>query len=445
MKEMNEKNVHIAIMLFLTFFIFTFIGAGSFIIVSCAGLMLCVTGLMQSSVKVDLWILFPLIIYNAVSLVSGYRLYGNTVDGLVSTQAVFPVVYLLTAYLDGRERTLLKRLCAIWTGVIASVGITQFTIAALHGSTDRLSGIIGNPNAMGAMLVFGWFALESCLLEIEEEDSLLKKIFRGLEFITLTALALTLSIGAFAALGVGIIAMHIYGKESFSTFLCRIAELVFTFGCGILLYVAGDVAGWPWLSLIICIYILAAAFYSSALKQYFADCKWVCFLLCFAGVCGISILFFLRPNAAATFTERLAMIKNGLGYLWEDPFLGIGPYQWRGLNLQDPDTYFNTWHIHNIFIHVGVELGLVAMAMLVVTAIRHICKREDAAQRGGFFAALTHNLMDTSFFYIATVPFLMMIAEKEESRTKPLGGIAVKCIFGVFAVLFTWNVIQCLR
>ena len=157
---------------------------------------------------------------------------------------------------------------------------------------------------------------------------------------------------------------------------------------------------------------------------------------------GCGRVAFLRPNAAATFAERLAMIRNGLGYLGVDPLLGVGPYQWRRLNLQDADTYFNTWHIHNVFVHVGVELGLIAMAMLAIAVVRHFRKREDPAQRGAFSAALVHNLMDTSFFYMATVPFLIMTAGDDEGKKRRLSGTTVKCMFSVFAVLFAWNMVQ---
>ena len=440
----NLKNLHVVIVLFLTFFIFTFVGAGSFIIVSLVGLLLCIVGLLQTSVKVDLWILLPLIFYNLISLLSGYRVFGNTLEGLASTQSVFPIVYLLVAYLDGRERKLLKRLCAIWVGVMAAIGIGQFTLAAFSGTASRLSGLMGNPNAMGAILVLGWFALQSCLLELGEGNSRLKRLLHGLEFITLAALALTLSIGAFGALGVGVIAMHIYGKERISALICRGAQIIFAGGCGILLYVAGDYTAWPWLCLIICGYILISAWYRELFKEYLVKRKWISGLICLAGVCGVGILVFLRPNAAVTFSERLAMIKNGLGYIGESPFLGIGPYQWRWLNMQDTDLYFNTWHIHNIFVHVGVELGLLALTMLIVTGVRHFCKKEDMAQRGAFFAVLIHNLMDTSFFYIATVPFMMMISAQDEGKARPLGGAIVKGIFSVFFVLFAWNTVQCL-
>lgn len=439
-RQASGESRYIAVTLFLAFFIFTFIGAGNFIIVSLVGLFLCAIGLVQSSVRVDLWILVPLILYNGISLLSGYRTYGNTLNGYASTQSVFPVIYLLMSYLGSQERRLLKSLCAVWAGVMATIGIGQFVMAAFSGSATRLSGLMGNPNAMGAMLALGWFALQSCLRE--ENGPALERFLRGLEFITLTALALTLSLGAFGALGIGVLVMHFYGKERFSSLLCRLAEMIFAGGCGILLYIAGNATNWPWLCLILCGYILIGAWYRGQFERELSDGKWAKLLICLTGALGAGVVAFLRPNAAATFAERLAMIRNGLGYLGVDPLLGVGPYQWRRLNLQDGDTYFNTWHIHNVFVHVGVELGLIAMAMLLLIVVRHLRKREAPAQRGAFAAALTHNLMDTSFFYIATVPFLMMTAESASRDSRLLGRGAARCIFGVFAVLFAWNMVQ---
>lgn len=390
-RQASGESRYIAVTLFLAFFIFTFIGAGNFIIVSLVGLFLCAIGLVQSSVRVDLWILVPLILYNGISLLSGYRTYGNTLDGYASTQSVFPVIYLLMSYLGSQERRLLKSLCAVWAGVMATIGIGQFVMAAFSGSATRLSGLMGNPNAMGAMLALGWFALQSCLRE--ENGPALERFLRGLEFITLAALALTLSVGAFGALGIGVLVMHFYGKERFSSLLCRLAEMIFAGGCGILLYIAGNATNWPWLCLILCGYILIGAWYRGQFERELSDGKWAKLLICLTGALGAGVVAFLRPNAAATFAERLAMIRNGLGYLGVDPLLGVGPYQWRRLNLQDADTYFNTWHIHNVFVHVGVELGLIAMAMLAIAVVRHFRKREDPAQRGAFSAALVHNLM----------------------------------------------------
>ena len=225
--------------------------------------------------------------------------------------------------------------------------------------------------------------------------------------------------------------------------MANAAELVFAVGSGVLLYMAGDTAGQPWLCLVLCLYILAEAWYWNEFRRFLKDCRWARVLLCLAGICGAAVLIFLRPNASATFAERLAMIRNGIGYLTVNPLLGLGPYQWRLLNMQDGDLYFNTWHIHNIFVHVGVELGWIAAAMLIAAAVRHIRKREDKAQRGAFFAALLQNWLGTSFVYRATVPFLIILSSYDERKERVLGGAAAKCVFGIFAVLFGWNTLQC--
>lgn len=441
--ENGTNNPQIVLILFLSFFILSFVGAGSFIIVSLVGLLLCMVGLMQGSVKVDLWVLLPLIFYNLLSLISGYRTYGSSLEGLASTQWVFPVIYLLSAYLDAGDSARLKTLCAVWVGLMAAIGIGQFTAAAFSGTASRLAGIMGNPNAMGAMLAFGWFALQSCIADAKE-DSTRKKLLTGLAFIVLCALALTLSFGAFGALAVGVVAMQLHNKGDFSSFIRLTAEIIFAGGCGVLLYIAGDLAASPLLCVLLCAYILAAAFLQDVIKAYFAGKKWLCAAICLVGVGGAAVLLYLRPNAAATFTERLAMIKNGLSYLGLSPLIGVGPYQWRALNMVDADTYFNTWHIHNVFVHVGVELGLPAMALLIIAGLRHFRKREDSAQRAEFFAALIHNLMDTSFFYVATLPFLMMTLGRGGCKTRSLGKAAVRGYFGISALFFAWNTVQCL-
>lgn len=92
MKKINHiqlKNPYLTIILFLTFFIFSFLGAGNIIIVSFMGICLCLLGLLQGSVKLDLWIFIPLFLYNIISLISGYKVYGNTITGFSSIQFIF--------------------------------------------------------------------------------------------------------------------------------------------------------------------------------------------------------------------------------------------------------------------------------------------------------------------------------------------------------------------
>ena len=426
------KNPYLMIILFLTFFIFTFIGAGNIMIVSFIGICLCLLGLLQGSVKVDLWIFIPLLLYNFISLISGYRIYGNTITGFSSTQFIFPIIYLLVSYLQKNERYILQMLCSLWVGIIAFFGIGEFVIDAFYGNASRISGLLGNPNAMGAILVMGWFAVKSCLFKTED-NFIFKHFLYFFDSIILIALSLTLSIGSFGALGIGVIGMTLYGKQSFSYFLKQLSTIILSFACGLLLYIAGSYTNWFGLVVVILIYICLFSWYREKLNECLSKYS----------VLGLGILVILRPNAFATLSERLAMIKDGFQYLWIHPILGMGPYQWRIYNLHSGGQYFNTWHIHNIFVHVAVELGIIAFFMLLIIVVRHFMKREDMAQRGAFIATFIHNLMDTSFFYIATIPFLIMISQQDDHYTKSLNKFTTRIIFCLLLFLFSWNLMQC--
>ena len=440
---------YIVWILFLAFFIFTFMGAGNILIVSVVGALLCMMGILQPAEKADLWILVPLIIYNLISVLSGIRTYGDTINSFASTQAVFPVIYLLMAYLGAKERSSLKFLCSVWIGLMGAIGMAEFSLGGFRGSTGRMAGIMGNPNAMGIMLALGWFGLKSFSMDLKketlsEETIPICKLIKMLQALMLMALALTLSVGSIGAFGIGFLAMYVYSKGKRDEFIAGLDEAIAAFGCGVLLYTARDYTDIRWLSSLICIYAFTLAYYWDQVSDFIRASRNVQALISAAGICGIIGIILLRPNAGATFSERLAMIKNGLGYMGLDPVLGIGPYMWRRLNLQYDEMYFNTWHIHNIFIHVGAELGLIAMAMLIVTLVRHLVKHEDGAQRGAFFAALVHNLMDTSFFYMATVPYLMMMSSEDERRTVRLNANAVRAVFVTAGLWFLINLIQCI-
>ena len=108
--------------------------------------------------------------------------------------------------------------------------------------------------------------------------------------------------------------------------------------------------------------------------------------------------------------SAFAMMANGLGYLFVDPITGVGAMQWKTLNLQDADPFFNTNHIHNVFIHVGVEFGLIAMISLIVIAVRVFIKRYREAQHGEDAAFLFHLLTDTGFYYVGIVSTFILTA-----------------------------------
>ena len=253
---------YLLICLFLAQFILTLTGVGNILVCALLGLLLCGAGLVQDSAQVDLWVLLPLTIYNLFSMASSLRADGNITEGYASIQTVLPVLYLLNACLSGEERKLLRRMCVVWAGTAALGGIAQFLQRALTRGAQRLSGVLGGPNAMGIFLVVSWFLLVRCVSEAEGRQ---RDLLRRLEPVILAALALTLSMGSFLALAAGMLALLLAernGKPWSKVLLraCRmLARASLSMGTGILVYLAASRTGRPWMALFPAGYILALA------------------------------------------------------------------------------------------------------------------------------------------------------------------------------------------
>ena len=132
---------------------------------------------------------------------------------------------------------------------------------------------------------------------------------------------------------------------------------------------------------------------------------------------------------------------SALTYLRENPLLGVGPYRWRGLDQADGGTFFNTWHIHNMFLHVGAELGLAAMCALLAAACR-LWKTRKGPARAGFTAFLMHNLIDTSFFYPVILLLELMTAGEPPEKGWTVKGVLLKLLFGGFALVFAYDLFR---
>lgn len=135
----------------------------------------------------------------------------------------------------------------------------------------------------------------------------------------------------------------------------------------------------------------------------------------------------------------------GLHYLTVSPLWGVGPLRWRLLDLNDGGKYFNTWHIHNIPLHIGVETGLFAMGMVILAGIRALSKKKSPCQCAETAAFLFHNLMDTSFFCLRITALALTAVGKPESGERKIGSAAVKVIFALFAVLFAFSLYSAVR
>lgn len=442
-KLADLSDHYVMVSLFMALFILTFIGAGNVAVVGMLGLILCAAGFVQGSTEVDLWVFVPLVIYNLFGMLSSCVAHGNTVEGYASIQLIFPVIYLLASYLTERELSWLRRLCIGWAAFVAMAGMGQFLYRAIsQGSARRLGGFLGNANALGIFLVLGWFALQGGLQEPQKDrDSFLQR----LEPVLLAALALTLSMGSFLSMAAGIAVLVakkrkcVSGGETFFYAARMLAKVSLGVASGILMYLAAARTDWPQSCLIPFAYVLAAVLCWPGLERFLEQYRKTSVAASGMGLLVTAVVIAIRPSAVATFAERLEMMRNGLGYLADHPLLGVGPYRWRILNLYDSDKYFNTYHIHNVFIHVGAELGIIAMGMLLIVAFRSFRKEKPPAQYAGGAAFLFHNLMDTGFFYPGIVTMAMLTTGEARRRANVVNAVAAKLLFGAFAAVFAWN------
>lgn len=481
---------YIAACIFLALIILSQIGVGDMRIVSMLGLLLCVVGIAQPAAQVDLKILLPLIGYDLLCIASTAVAYGNIIDGYGTFHALFPLLYLLLACLDKKEQHVLKQLCILWAGLVAAAGIGQFLYRALwQGSARRMGGLLGNPNAMGIFLVVGWCVLQGFLPERETGQ---RRLLVHVEPILLIALILTLSMGSFIAMAAGVCVLVIGkrkdarvqkalagngksagrqeatdgddesvgeraapdggGRRADGTsgivlrYACRLlAKAVLGVGTGMLLYLAAARSGLPFSSLLVLAYGVVLVFIWPRFIRFLEAYPQMAAGLSALGIFVAAAAVFVRPSALATFTERLEMMQNGLHYLTRSPLLGVGPYKWRYLNLADSDKYFNTWHIHNVLLHVGVEFGWIAMGMLLLVGGRAFQKKTEPWAKAGLAAFCVHNMIDTSFFYLGITSLTLLTAGDPGCGGKEVRGPALKVLFGGAALLFAYSLYQQIR
>lgn len=425
-------------LLFLALISLSLVGAESPFLTGLLGLVLCLAGLGRKSIQIDPWILIPLIIYQAFSFTSfiltSNGITASMVSSFVTAQGFYLLIWLLVSILGDTDRLLLRQLCVLWAGCVACVGLVQFTIRALDGRTARIGGIFGNPNALGAFLVIGWFLLQSC------ENGKEWKYLARLEPLLLGVLALTLSMGSFLAMAVGILVQLFFQigrrpKREILNYACNLlARASFGIGWGVLTYVAARRSGQTWMCIPLLLYLLAMILLWDQVRAFLQDVQKAAAVLTALGVLVAAVTILIRPSSFATFRERLEMMRNGVGYLTVHPLCGLGPYQWRVWNMFDSDTYFNTYHIHNALLHIGVEMGIPAMLAAATIVFRRFSKKGDPAQTAGYAAFVAHNMIDTSFFYPGVTLMVLMTESMPGKRRLPT--VAAKLLFVAHAVLF---------
>ena len=439
-KGVNAVSDHyLLLLLALALAGLTLAGVGDTPTISKLGMVLCVAGVFQKPGPIDTRILYPMLLYILVGTASSYAALGNVTHTYSATHAIYPVLYLLLACLKGKELLWLRQFSALWAGYVAANGIYQFIQKAMASNAGRLGGMMSNPNSMGIFLVVGWFALTAWQPE-PEEKGLIPFVLRRLEPLLLMALALTLSMGSFLALAVGMTVRAVSWmkesgwREAAWRSARMLAKAALCVGAGILMYFTGRNTSAPMLCVGLTVWLIALMLLWEKFDRFLLAYRWFPWLMCAGGFAVALAAVAVRPSAGATFLERLEMMRNGVTYLTADPLLGVGPYQWRWLNLADSDTYFNTWHIHNIPLHIGVEMGWLALAAVLMIIFRTL--RKKGRNVAGFTAFLLHNLMDTSFFYMGTTTTVLFTVAEPERGGKQLNTLVCRLFFAASGLMF---------
>ncbi len=416
-------------------------------VIPVVGIVLCAVGFIKGKTKVDLWIFVPMILYNVFTCAASYVSHGNIRMGAAYAQLIFPILYLVLSYLDDGDLRLLRRLCIIWVAFTALFGLAQFFNRVLvHHSVMRLRGIVGGPNAVGPFLVIGYFVYLGCMpKEANRTNRIGLWFWKSIEPVMLTTLALTLSMGSFVALSVGMIAIFVAmmrrdGLKASVWYICRLgARVCIGLAFGLLLYISVGRTGKLWLCIPMAVYIAIFTLYWDKFDRFLLDHKRMAVLIAASGILLALMAVIIRPSSTATFLERLQMMRNGIHYIAANPLFGVGQGNWQGLNMYDADKYFNVSHIHNMFIHTGAETGVAAMLMLLVITIRCFIKKKELFSRASCSAFLFHSMIDTAFF-ITKIPVLLLITAFEpRSGAKTVKTAVVRALCGVLAVVFVCN------
>lgn len=425
--------------LFVSLVVMTLSGVGTLAIVSILGLAMCVVGLSQSATRIDWWIMAPLLVYVGMNMVSSYAFYHDVVNGYGGVQLVYASMYALSCCLGPNDARRLRQLCALWACIAAALGIIGFAASSFFVSVTRLAFVVGSPNALGIFLVLGWFALFTCRLD-ERSSGRLSRILPSLEPVLLVGMTLTLSMGGFVALLVGII-VFLFGelrrrpwREVLGRAFVLLSKITVCIIVGLLMYLSAERADAPVLCAVFVIYVGAMALTWTRFDDFLRRHRVAPKALSVVGVLCVPLAIVMRPSSIATFAERIHMMGNGIGYLGNNPLTGVGPGQWRALNLADADTYFNTNHIHNLFIHAGVEFGILAMLALVVITVRCFLKRYEFAQHGEDAAFLTHVMMDTGFFFLGVTGMFILTANGSTTTVKALPKAGTKALFALLGI-----------
>ena len=435
-KTHNQKKSFIALIeqpavigLLFALIILTLGGTGSPVSIGITGIILCLIGLFQKTIKVDLWIFLPLLLYVIFSLISSYIAVNTPFSGYVYAQLICPIIYILATSLGEHDRTVLRSLALLYAA--------QFLVEGFKDTANRLGGIFDNANVMGIFLVMSWFSLLMLKSQANSENSLYRSLLKHLEPIFMCGIALTLSMGSFVAMAIGILVLVIYKihTNSFSDAAVLLAEILtrasIGIGSGLLIYIAATRTDSTLLLIL-----------WNRFEEYIHFNKLVSFFIVLLGLLVSLAVFIIRFTSIYTFIERIEMMKTGFGYMLGNPLTGVGPMRWHLMNMFDGDNYFNTWYIHDMFIHIGAELGIIAAILLLIIMIRSLIKQRQPEALAGIAALTFHYSIDVGFAYMGIAAAAILLLGTPCGKEKSVGNPVAKFLFIFYAVLLTFGLLK---
>ncbi len=426
------KEYPTVLILTLVLVLYTFFQS-DFLIRNTISLALCLYCFIKGRAQIDLWILLPLLAIPALGLLSILLNHLDFYTNYTLPFLALPVIYCVLSYCSQKERDALCKILIVWGALISIVSLSSYIIQAQHYHAARLSTIIGNPNTSG--LVFAFLLL--CLLTYRKKWEEIRSPLLCVEPVLITALCLTLSISSIASFGAGVIVYFFYQKITKKS---PIASMVSSYICyffigftiALLLYTAANYTDAPWFCIILGFYLIAVSLFWHSLVTLINQHLLFARIGSILSIAALLALLILRPNALLSFQDRLGMIADGLTYAGLNPLFGIGPLQWYHYNTMMSDTPFNTFFIHNVFIHTVVELGLFALLCLIVLVVRYGIKQRSALGLSLGTAFLLHSVVDTALF-IPLVPLVfMVITAQPQERSIALSDTTIRIISALY-------------
>lgn len=399
------RDHYFVVILLFAFIAMLLCGPGNSLIGSMVCVGLSITGLLYKQIRVDLFVFGCMFFCFVWGILSALYHGQDIFTGYVPQWMIYFLVYMLFVSFSDNERAVFERLLLSIIGLVLTGLILYYFFRSVLDGSSRFDLLIGNANGLGIFLVLVYFVL---LAHNKDQD-----YFVYLEPMVLTGLAMTLSMGSFLSFGVGLLYLFLCDCKklgflvSLTGFVSRLTRVILCFWIGILFYLSAglDIL---WVSmLVLLVYVLFIALYPK-IMHFLDEHIPFCFFFVLWGTVIAGCAVYLRPSSIATFLERIEMMKSGIFYLTQNPLFGVGQYQWRGLDFKDGGVYFNTWCIHNLFLHIGAELGLFAVVCLLALFVYYFFDDSiSATSKAIGLSFFIHSLIDIAFFYESITLFLL--------------------------------------